>query len=231
MAKSTPVQSSIFDLLTPAQPDNATSSPGSAAGPTPSTSPAGLEIAKSWTPPCRVSRFRSQENEKGAEDDRHLWPVFYRLVRERRPATIFGEQVASKDGREWLAAVRADLEAIGYAVGAACLPACSVGAPHRRYRLFWVAHHDGGGQRSERREGLSADGDASFGHDLDRRGAAGLMADGTRASDGEKAVEDVGRFAGGKSPARDRRRDLAQAPRPLARSRLALLPRRQMEAN
>ena len=64
MAKSTPVQSSIFDLLTPA-PDNATSSPESAAGPTPSTSPAGLEIAKSGPPPCRVSRFRSQENEKG----------------------------------------------------------------------------------------------------------------------------------------------------------------------
>ena len=71
---------------------------------------------------------------EGAEDERHLWPVFYRFVRERRPAVIFGEQVASKDGREWLAAVRADLEAIGYAVGAACLPACSVGAPHRRYR-------------------------------------------------------------------------------------------------
>ena len=64
MAKSTPAQSSIFDLLTPA-PDNATSSPESAAGPSPSTSRAGLDIAKSGPPPSHVSRFRSQENEKG----------------------------------------------------------------------------------------------------------------------------------------------------------------------
>ena len=93
-----------------------------------------------WTAslPCQPLSLAGKR--EGAEDDRHLWPVFYRFVRERRPAVIFGEQVASKDGREWLAAVRADLEAIGYAVGAACLPACSVGAPHRRYRLFWVAH-------------------------------------------------------------------------------------------
>lgn len=45
--------------------------------------------------------------------------------------------------------VRADLEALGYAVGAADLCAASVGAPHIRQRLFWVAHRYG-----ERREGL-----------------------------------------------------------------------------
>ena len=38
---------------------------------------------------------------------------------------MFGEQVASKDGREWLSAVRSDLEAVGYAVGAASLPAAA----------------------------------------------------------------------------------------------------------
>ena len=56
-----------------------------------------------------------------------------------RPPIVFGEQVASKLGLEWLAGVRLDLEACGYAVGAADLPAACVAAPHKRQRLFWVA--------------------------------------------------------------------------------------------
>src|SRR5690606_34646705 len=46
-------------------------------------------------------------------------------------------------GREWLAGVRADLEALGYAVGAADLCAAGVGAPHIRQRLYWVADAEG----------------------------------------------------------------------------------------
>jgi DNA (cytosine-5)-methyltransferase 1 len=88
----------------------------------------------------------------GHVDERHLWPAFHNLIAQRGPATIVGEQVASKDGREWMAAVRADLEASGYAVGTAILPACGVGAPHLRYRLFWMADAEGGG-RSYRLEG------------------------------------------------------------------------------
>ena len=53
---------------------------------------------------------------------------------------VFGEQVASKDGRVWLSGVRADLEALGYAVGAADLCAAGVGAPHIRQRLYWVGN-------------------------------------------------------------------------------------------
>ena len=94
--------------------------------------------AAQWLRPCQPLSVAGQR--QGDVDQRHLWPAFHRLIAERRPATILGEQVAGKDGREWMAAVRADLEALGYAVGVACLPAAGLGAPHLRYRLFWVAH-------------------------------------------------------------------------------------------
>jgi DNA (cytosine-5)-methyltransferase 1 len=92
-----------------------------------------------WTGSCPCQPLSSAGQRKGHADERHLWPAFYRLIAECRPPTIFGEQVASKDGREWLAGVRADLEALGYAVGAADLCAAGAGAPHIRQRLFWVA--------------------------------------------------------------------------------------------
>jgi DNA (cytosine-5)-methyltransferase 1 len=73
-------------------------------------------------------------------DARHLWPEFWRLIAERRPARVFGEQVASEEGLVWLAAVRGSLEIIRYDLGASDLPACGVGAPHIRQRLWWVAN-------------------------------------------------------------------------------------------
>ena len=96
-----------------------------------------------WTGSCPCQPLSSAGQRKGHADERHLWPAFYNLVSECHPATVFGEQVASKDGREWLAGVRADLEGLGYAVGAADLCAASVGAPHRRQRLWWVADANG----------------------------------------------------------------------------------------
>ncbi len=81
-------------------------------------------------------------------DDRHLWPEFARLIRECAHAVVFGEQVASADGRLWLGAVRADLETMGRAVGGADLCAAGVGAPHIRQRLWFVTESlaDTGGQ-------------------------------------------------------------------------------------
>jgi DNA (cytosine-5)-methyltransferase 1 len=100
-----------------------------------------------WTGSCPCQPLSSAGRRKGHADERHLWPAFYRLIAERRPATIFGEQVASLLGLEWFAGVRADLEDAGYACGAADLPAASVGAPHIRQRLYWggVADGDGAG--------------------------------------------------------------------------------------
>lgn len=98
-----------------------------------------------WTGSCPCQPFSQAGKRKGVEDERHLWPVWYELIKKCHPATIFGEQVASKDGRLWLSGVRSDLEALGYAVGGADLCAAGVSAPHLRQRLWWVAHakHDG----------------------------------------------------------------------------------------
>ena len=95
-----------------------------------------------WTGSCPCQPFSVAGQGKGTDDDRHLWPAFRWLIAnaKRKPSVIFGEQVASKDGREWLSGVRLDLEAMGYAVGAADLCAASVGAPHIRQRLWWVAY-------------------------------------------------------------------------------------------
>jgi len=92
-----------------------------------------------WTGSCPCQPFSAAGQQRGTSDERHLWPEFFRLIAECGPATVFGEQVASKLGRAWLAGVRADLEGVGYGVGAADLCAAGVGAPHIRQRLWWVA--------------------------------------------------------------------------------------------
>ena len=73
------------------------------------------------------------------------WPAFHHLIEQCRPATVIGEQVASKDAEPWLDLVQADLEALDYAFGAVPFPSASVGAPHIRDRLYWVADTSGDG--------------------------------------------------------------------------------------
>lgn len=92
-----------------------------------------------WTGSCPCQPFSVAGRGGGSSDARHLWPDFARLIGECAPPIVFGEQVASKLGRLWLSAVQADLEGMGYAVGAADLCAAGVGAPHIRQRLWWVA--------------------------------------------------------------------------------------------
>ena len=98
-----------------------------------------------WSGSCPCQPLSSAGQRKGHADERHLWPAFYELISQRQPATVFGEQVAGKDGREWLAGVRADLEGTGYAFGASDLCAAGAGAPHIRQRLYWVAQSLRGG--------------------------------------------------------------------------------------
>ena len=104
-----------------------------------------------WTGSCPCQPFSAAGKRLGTKDPRHLWPEFHRLIAQCRPPIIFGEQVASKDGRLWLAGVRADLEALGYAVGAADLCAAGAGAPHIRQRLWWVADSKHAIRRKEHR--------------------------------------------------------------------------------
>lgn len=126
---------------------------------------AGLEhVAGIWTGSCPCQPLSCAGKRQGHADERHLWPAFYRLIAECAPTVCFGEQVASTDGREWLAGIRADLEDLGYACGAADLCAAGVGAPHIRQRLFWVADAECSERRSHverRRQATEWDQDAS----------------------------------------------------------------------
>lgn len=128
-----------------------------------------------WTGSCPCQPFSVAGRGQGTEDERHLWPEWFRLIRECRPPIVFGEQVASPDGLAWLDAVRADLEGAGYAFGAADLCAAGVGAPHIRQRLYFVgirlADADATGRLQFGSGGLRQDGHAPQRHDVDGRGA------------------------------------------------------------
>ena len=100
-----------------------------------------------WTGSCPCQPFSAAGQGKGFDDERHLWPAFYMLINECRPPVVFGEQVASKDGLGWLDAVCADMEASGYAIGAADLCAAGIGAPHIRQRLWFVGERLGHADR------------------------------------------------------------------------------------
>lgn len=91
--------------------------------------------------PCQPFSVAGQR--KGTEDDRHLWPEMLRVVREIGPDWVVGENVLGivswSDGLVF-EQVQADLEAEGYEVQPYVLPAASVDAPHKRYRVWFVAH-------------------------------------------------------------------------------------------
>ncbi|HUW32803.1 MAG TPA: DNA cytosine methyltransferase [Planctomycetota bacterium] len=113
-----------------------------------------------WTGSCPCQPFSAAGRRGGIEDSRHLWPAFRWLIAQCRPATVFGEQVASADGREWLAGIRCDLEAMEYRVGAADLCAAGIGAPHIRQRLWWVADAESEHRRLQRGDSAGSDGGA-----------------------------------------------------------------------
>ncbi len=96
-----------------------------------------------WTGSCPCQPYSLAGKRLGDKDPRNLWPEFCRLIRECHPPVVLGEQVASAVGQGWLDRVFADLERENYACGAAVLGAHSIGAPHIRQRLFWVAHAPG----------------------------------------------------------------------------------------
>jgi DNA (cytosine-5)-methyltransferase 1 len=124
-----------------------------------------------WTGSCPCQPFSAAGKGAGFSDERHLWPAWFHLVQQCRPAVVFGEQVASKNVEPWIDLVQSDLEAVGYAVGAVAFPSAGVGAPHIRDRCYFVAHADDA--RLERRDERTAGIERPA---AERGGSAGLVA-------------------------------------------------------
>ena len=91
--------------------------------------------------PCQP--FSVAGKQRGAEDERHLWPEMLRIIREVRPRWVIAENVAGhvKQGFDEVAA---SLEAEDFTVWAFIIPASAVNAPHRRDRLWIIAYANGG---------------------------------------------------------------------------------------
>lgn len=117
--------------------------------------------------PCQPFSVAGQR--KGADDNRYLWPHMLRAIREIQPTWVIGENVAGiltmvqpgeetemgsqtsifgEDNRKRVLlrqeyvveTICKDLEREGYSVQPMLIPACAVGAPHRRDRVWFVAH-------------------------------------------------------------------------------------------
>jgi DNA (cytosine-5)-methyltransferase 1 len=107
--------------------------------------------------PCQP--FSLAGKQKGKEDDRHLWPYMYAIVKSKKPTWVIVENVGGFVNVA-LDDVCLDLETQGYATQSFIIPACSVEAPHKRDRIWILGKlmanaHDTG----DRTLGSKADGD------------------------------------------------------------------------
>lgn len=91
--------------------------------------------------PCQP--FSVAGKREGRDDDRHLWPEMFRVIKAFSPRWVIAENVRGLINIENGMAfeqVCLDLESIGYTVQAFVIPACAVNAPHRRDRVWIVAN-------------------------------------------------------------------------------------------
>jgi len=87
--------------------------------------------------PCQP--FSTAGKRKGAEDDRHLWPSMFSLIKKHRPTWVIGENVAGHISMG-LDSVLSDLASEDYQCRTFVIPACAINAKHRRDRIWIVAH-------------------------------------------------------------------------------------------
>lgn len=134
--------------------------------------------------PCQP--FSQAGRRKGSKDDRYLWPEMLRVIKEIKPRYVVGENVAgiismvqpnsetTVESRQALfeeenkttiseneyvvETICRDFESLGYSVQPIIIPACAVGAPHRRDRIWFIAHSNAPGftHRGEQHRGESA---------------------------------------------------------------------------
>ena len=111
--------------------------------------------------PCQP--FSQAGQRRGAEDDRHLWPEMARIIRQCNPTWVVAENVAGHITMG-LDEVLSDLEGQGYATRPFVIPACAVDAPHRRDRVWIIAHNDSQHRSANEREpNAKTDGRHKFG--------------------------------------------------------------------
>jgi DNA (cytosine-5)-methyltransferase 1 len=144
-----------------------------------------------WSGSAPCQPYSAAGQGKGDADERNLWPAFFRLIKAGKPECVIGEQVAAAIGHGWLDGICDDLEGEGYTCGAAVLGAHSVGAPHIRQRLYWMAHsqRDAGEPGRLANESAEGTGESTAGASSEsgRSGVHGRPAhtNGGKSSDGE----------------------------------------------
>ena len=89
--------------------------------------------------PCQP--FSVAGKQKGVEDPRHLWPEYFRLVKECRPTWVIGENVSGHI-KLGLDSVIEDLESENYSVRPFSISASSIGANHQRERIWIMAYSE-----------------------------------------------------------------------------------------
>ena len=136
--------------------------------------------------PCQPWSVAGKQ--RGAEDDRDLWPAMAALVKKLRPTWVIGENVRGFVNQPMgLQRSLSDLESLGYEAAAFVIPACAVDAPHRRDRVWIVANSDNaiGRRGKERRQGWHGQSEL--------HGAERLVADAQREEDRRRRVPRPGK--------------------------------------
>lgn len=90
--------------------------------------------------PCQPFSSANTTENRGIGSERDIWPQMYRLIRATKIPFVFGEQVEDAISYGWVDRLEADLAREGYIVAYAVLGAHSIGAPHKRDRLYWLAY-------------------------------------------------------------------------------------------
>jgi len=97
-----------------------------------------------WTGSCPCQPFSVAGENRGFDDERDLWPEWFRLISSCRPGVLWGEQVWGKRIGPWLLRLIGDLGGIGYKARATRRRAEDVGAWHGRNRTYFVASNADG---------------------------------------------------------------------------------------